>query len=485
MQRRRGLSAGKRVWCAAVLSWWFARTAPAQETSAPAAPATLAPCQLPGLSTPARCGVIEVLENPERPKGRKLPIHVAVVPATSGKALPDPIVVLMGGPGEATISAAADVATHFGALHRDRDVLLVDQRGTGKSAALNCPLHAPDNPAANLKHVFPPSAVARCVRRLRAQADLTQYGFARFAHDLEQVRRALGYGALNLIGGSYGTRAEQVYARLYPASVRTIYFGSIVPIDLAMPLPMAQAAQAAIERTFEKCAADEACKKAFPNVRTEFRELSARLAGKSVSVVWEGKKVVLEGGRIAEWFRSRLYRPEGATQLPWLIHRAYEGDFSPIAQGIVEGAKAADADLSFGLFFAITCNEDVAFVNARDVAKATAGTFLGDYRLRQQQAACKFFPRAALPAGYREQVRSDLPAMFVSGDFDAGTPLWFTEHAAPGFSQRVEIVMRGHGHTTWNECLSGLYQRFVASGSPRGIDPNACPAAAWPAFRIN
>jgi pimeloyl-ACP methyl ester carboxylesterase len=78
-------------------------------------------------------------------------------------------------------------------------------------------------------------ALPICARRLGEQADLTQYGYERFAGDLEQVRQALGYGPLNLFAGSYGTRAAQVYLRMYPESVRTVYMGSVVPIDVPSP----------------------------------------------------------------------------------------------------------------------------------------------------------------------------------------------------------------------------------------------------------
>ena len=120
------------------------------------------PCQLPGVARAARCGVLEVLENPDRPDGRKLPIHVAVVPASSGKALSDPIVVLMGGPGEDAISAAEIYAAQFAPLLKDRDLLLVDQRGTGSSAPLNCNLFSPETAVDSLRNFFPIAAIKAC-----------------------------------------------------------------------------------------------------------------------------------------------------------------------------------------------------------------------------------------------------------------------------------------------------------------------------------
>lgn len=445
----------------------------------------LSSCKLPGIPQPARCGVLEVPENPNRPAGRHLKIGVAVIPAIAGKPRPDPIAVLTGGPGESAIGLAELYATRLAPLRQDRDILLVDQRGTGRSAALDCELFSPEQPEASLSDVFPIAAVERCERRLSAQADLTQYTYDRFANDLEQIRRALGYGPLNLFAGSYGTRAAQVYVRMYPESVRTVYMGSVVPIDVPGPLPFAKTEQAALEKMFDACAADSACNSVFLRLRDEFRQISARLSSGSVRVAVPGHSgtVQLSRGRVAEWFRSNLYRPRSSTALPWMIQRAYLGDWSPISEGILSDARD-DSDFSFGLFFSITCSEDIPFIREDEVAGETEGTFLGDYRVRQQQAACRQWPKASLPKGYREPVRSSVPTVFASGDTDGGTPLWFMEHTAKGFSHRLEVVLRGQGHTEWNECIAQIYQKVVISGSVDGGGTSICPLVPRPPFRL-
>jgi pimeloyl-ACP methyl ester carboxylesterase len=190
------------------------------ERAAGQASAALTSCALDGVPGPARCGAIQVPEDPARPLGRQLAIHFAVLPATGGKALPDPIVPLLGGPGEAAIGDAAMYAERFAALRDQRDLLLVDQRGTGRSAPLQCDLHAGVDVATSLQHLFPSAGARRCLQAMSARTDLRQYTYAHSARDLEQVRRALGYGPLNLSAGSYGTRAAQVYMRAYPGSVR-------------------------------------------------------------------------------------------------------------------------------------------------------------------------------------------------------------------------------------------------------------------------
>ncbi len=146
---------------------------PHRSATKPSRAGVLSPCRIPGVAQPARCGALEVPENPNRSDGRRLPISVAVIPATAGPVLPDPIVVLMGGPGEDAISAAALFADQFAPLRHDRDLLLIDQRGTGRSGALRCDLYSAEEPATSLRDFFPLAAVKRCERRLRARADLT------------------------------------------------------------------------------------------------------------------------------------------------------------------------------------------------------------------------------------------------------------------------------------------------------------------------
>jgi pimeloyl-ACP methyl ester carboxylesterase len=441
--------------------------------AAPPGAAVLEDCAIPDLPEKARCGHFEVPENPDRPDGRRISIAVAVIPATGGEAKKDPIVVLNGGPGEETIATASYYVEQFRELRSDRDLLFVDQRGTGRSASLRCDLYSDAEKSENLRHFLVPASVERCRKSLESRADLTQYSYLNFARDLEHVRRELGYGPMNLFAGSYGTRAAQHFLRAYPASVRTAYLGSTVPVDVAIPLPLAKAAQGALEKTFEACDAEPACHAAFPDPRGDFRRALALTDGKALS-----------RGRFAEWVRSRLYRPFMAVELPAYFHEAATGDFSGLSDAVLESARSRDTALSFGLLFSITCSDDIPFIREDEIAPATAGTFLGDYRVREQQAACRAWPRAAVPTDLRAPVHSNVPTLFVSGDSDPATPVWFNARVAPNFPNRAEVVVAGHGHTEWNECISTLYIRLVRSGSVEELRGATCPTVPWPPFVI-
>jgi pimeloyl-ACP methyl ester carboxylesterase len=251
-------------------------------------------------------------------------------------------------------------------------------------------------------------------------------------------------------------------------------------------LPFAKTAQAALESLFAACSADNECRKTFPKFREEFAEVLARLEPGSVQVTLPdtSRKATLYRGRVAEWVRSKLYRPKSASILPWIIHRAYLGDWDPLTKELLSDAHDGDSALSFGLFLSITCNEDVAFVREQDVPAATQGTFLGDYRLRQQQAACREWPREALPPGYREPIHSEVPTLLVSGDADGATPLWYAEHVAAGLANHALAVAKGQGHTEWSDCVAQLYEKLVRTGVVSGLGV-PCAAVPRPPFKIS
>jgi pimeloyl-ACP methyl ester carboxylesterase len=442
----------------------------------------LSGCTLKGVDRPARCGVFDVAEDRSHPDGRPLSLRVIVLPARSGSALPDPIVVLGGGPGEAATDAVED-ADEFAGLDRDRDILYVDQRGTGPDG-LQCDLYDAADPAASLRELFPLSSLTACAKRLAAKADLTQYSYSQFADDLDDVRRALGYGPMNLFAISYGTRAAQVYVRKYPKSVRTIYMGSIVPIDIAIPAPFARAEQEALDKTLTDCAADASCNSAYPQLRDEFTHVLATLDAGNARVDFPGAEtVVMPRGRFIEYLRSLLYKPESAAAIPAIIHEAALGHWTAIGKRIADRARSAGQG-GFGLFFTITCNEDVAFLDEKKIREQTRNTYLGDFRVRRQMAVCAHWPRYTLPISYRKPIRSAVPTLFVSGDLDPATPLWFTEHAAPGFPQRFEIILHGQAHGGWNDCVQGVYTQFVKDGSTRGLSDTCAAPTRRPPFKV-
>jgi pimeloyl-ACP methyl ester carboxylesterase len=452
--------------------------------AATAASASLTDCKIKGVDSTARCGTLDVPEDRAHPERRHLQLRIVVVPAREKPSTPDPIVVFGGGPGEAATDSITDSVEEFPELSRHRDLLFLDQRGTGGSNALNCDLYDPADPGAALRELFPVASLSACATKLAEKADLTRYSYIDFADDLEAVRRALGYGPLNLFAISYGTRAAQVYARRYPRSVRTMYMGSLVPIDIATPAPFARAVQEVIDKTLNDCIADAACHAACPSIRDDFKhDLAALDAGEARIETPGGATTVMPRGRFVELLRSMLYKPEGAAAVPWLIHEGALGHWNAIGKNVIERSQSIVGDMSFGLFLTITCNEDVAFIDEKNI-RESRDTYLGDFRVRRQQAVCTHWPRYSLPAGYRNPIRTAVPTLIVSGDLDPATPLSFTEHAAPGFTHRHEIILHGQGHGGWSACVQRVYTKLVESGRADGLGETCGEPLPRPAFKV-
>lgn len=453
--------------------------------AAPAETLSTAPCELPDIDRPARCGVLEVPEAPDKPNGRKIGLHVAILSPASGSSRPDPIVVLAGGPGEDAIGAASYYYEWLSPFLMDRDLVLVDQRGTGQSGGLQCGAFPADVTPEFLKDLFPPKAIGDCRKALETKADLTRYTFPYVARDLEAVRQAAGYGPLNLFAGSYGTRAAQVFMRMYPKSVRTAFLGSPVPLDAANPLSFARTAQAAFDSLLADCDADAECHGAFPQLRDDFAYMYQSLEYYRVRITLDGRPepALLTVGRVMEWMRSKLYRPKTSADLPWIIHQAALGNWSPIVGPLMQAAGKGDSDLSTGVFFSITCSEDVPFIAQADIEKQSDGTYLQDYRVLEQQTICRSWPKSAVPKEYRLPVKSEVPTLFVTGDHDGGTPLWFTDRVIAGFPRSARLVAQGQGHTEWSDCVAEHYGRLLQAGSAEGLS-GSCPAIPRPKFKI-
>ena len=254
--------------------------------TAAAAPrgAFLSPCDVPGVKEKAKCGTYEVWENREAKRGRRIGLAVVVLPATGSPSEPDAITFLAGGPGLTATSIAPFLASQYAALRKHRDILLVDQRGTGGSHALECDLYPGKDPQTALGSFFPVDRVRECRATLEKTADLRMYTTAPSMDDLDEVRGALGYDRLDVFGRSYGTRAALVYIGRHPDHVRTAVLQGIDPTDDPAPLHFPRYAQQAIENIFSDCRQDPACRTAFPNLPSELRSIVARTTAKPVPV---------------------------------------------------------------------------------------------------------------------------------------------------------------------------------------------------------
>jgi pimeloyl-ACP methyl ester carboxylesterase len=457
-------------------------------STAPAQPAfALEPCTLPGLEGPARCGKLEVFENRQAQTGRKIGLKLAVLPALGASPLAEPLFALAGGPGESSTASAPIFAQILEGVRRERDIVLVDLRGTGGSNPLHCPLPGnDDDPQSYLGDLLPVAAIRDCAERLDAAP--AHYTTADAAADLEEVRAALGYQRIHLYGVSYGSRVVLVYLRNHPERVRSAVLHGAVPTDMRVPLHYAEDAQRSLDLLFAECEADAGCRAAYPGLREKLAAVEERLAAAPAEAEIEDPKTKrrvrlrITSDLFREEIRWRLYA-EGENVVPSYIQRASEGDFSALARSILRQRRAIAAGvISLGALLSVTCTEDVPFFSPEEAKRLAAGSFLGTSRVDQQVRACSVWPRGKLPEGYAEPVRSDVPVLLISGERDPVTPPRWGEQVARHLPRSRHVVFRRGTHSVRSPCVRQVLAGFVARGTAEGLDTSCAEQAPPAAF---
>lgn len=453
----------------------------------------LAPCKVEGVEEELLCGTLAVWENRDTRAGRKIDLHLVVVPALAEPVAPDPVFALSGGPGEGATDQAPGWAEEGGEIRRHRDIVLVDQRGTGRSNRLDCRLpEDPKDTQAYFEPVLPADAVAKCRAELEKIADLELYTTSIAADDLDEARAFLGYQRINLEGGSYGTRMAQVYLRRHESRVRSVLLTGVAGMNQHLPLWHARDGQRALDLLFDRCEAEPACAAAFPSVRAELPAVLSRLSRErgrtTVKSPESGQPVEVTIPRdiFAEQLRFLLYAPRTAAALPYVVHRAALGDFAPFGRVAILWEPALRGALAMGMHLSVTCAEDLPFIDPAQVDAAVAGTSLGAYRVRQQQAACAEWPRGQAPPGFHELIRSEVPVLMVSGGLDPVTPPRWAEAALPHLSRGSHLLIpeghHGFGGLENRDCFQRLTDQFVLEGSAESLDFSCAATMSRPPF---
>ena len=446
-------------------------------------------CTAPGIDGDALCGTHEVAENRAIAAGRRIQINVLVLPALGTERVADPIFYFAGGPGASATQAAPGVARTLLAARRSRDLVFVDARGTGRSHPLVCP-GPPDG--APLQRHFDDFMSDTFVREcLAAQdADVRFYTQPIAMDDIDEVRAALGYDRINLYGASGGTRQAQLYARRHPASVRSMVLHGVQPMDAEMPLAFSRALDHRIARLLQACRLDRTCGAAYPDLESEWERSKRRFEAGPVEAEVEHsrthrrERVRITRGVYADGVRHLLYDVRSAWQLPAVIHAAAAGDFGPFARReLAQSFMYADL-LAGGMFLSSTCAEDVRFIDEDDIRRATDGTFLADYRVRRQQAACRIWPNGSgIDADFQQPLTIDVPVLILSGDTDVATPPADAERVARALPNVRHIVFPNQGHGFASPaCAAGLIAAFIVAGSSESLDAACVDATRRPPF---
>ena len=446
----------------------------------------LEPCRVPRIATQVRCGTLEVYENRAARSGRLIALPIVVLPSRSATPAPDPVFFIAGGPGQ---SATALARIMWSSSHRDeREIVLMDQRGTGGRPVLHCDAPGSDDDLqAYFEPMFRAPLYAACARALSGVANLRQYSTYDAADDLDDARAALGYERINLVGASYGTRLSLTYMQRHPERVRAAILSGLVPQSFRNPLHHARSAQDALDSLLAACERDTSCQRAYPKLGAQLDEVVRRLdRAPAEAMVWHPVtrapvRVRLSRSAFGEALRVMMYSTDRIRSVPILIDRAHRGDLTPFAAIALESSRGLRRDLRFGVLMSVVCAEDVPRIRESEIERETRGTLIGDERVRTQVAACATWPKAELPHDHGVPAESRVPTLLISGTLDPVTPPRWGAEAARHLPNSLHVVVPG-GHTPQSPCLDAIARRFLERASVGGLDTSCERTMTLPPF---
>jgi pimeloyl-ACP methyl ester carboxylesterase len=439
----------------------------------------------PPLVHRARCGRLNVPLNPADSDGEKLQIQVLLLPAIHPAPKKDPLVLIAGGPGQSAIKLAQQLHYTFDQVRKERDLLFIDQRGTGQSHPIDCPQlknFSQTLPAASQEEELH-KALRACVAEMGDRMLFFTTPYA--VEDLEAVRQQLGYSQFNLWGVSYGTRVALAYQQRYPRFVRTSVLDGVAPLSLALPWHAEADALAALEKLDEDCAAHGECRRRYGELRALAEQVADKLLEQSIVVSIEHPltrlpyEVEVTTAVFASALRMGLYSRDLARVLPLAIHNAAQEDFELIVSLLaLAESRNSFSDISMGMHYTVICNEDYPHYVKRNNEQSQV--FLHAHLVEGMKKICDFWPRAELPADYLTNFSSDTPTLLLSGARDPVTPPRWAEVLMPRLSNTLHLVAPGGHHSISLEgCSSELIAHFIQLGDTRDLD-GSCIARIKP-----
>ena len=487
----------RRVWRALVLSGWCAYAcaqasaaptahtlpaaspAPAATAPAPRAKLQLDACRLEHplrlSSIEARCGRLAVPEDRSRPGGATIDLSVAVVPALNRRAMAAPLFLLAGGPGQSATDMYVSFASAFARVNRNHDIVLVDQRGTGASAPLDCDYPDDWQPAADAMPALR-SATAACLKKFGFRVRF--YTSSAAVRDLAAVRAALRYRTVDLYGVSYGTRVAQLYMRHYPASVHAVILDGVTYPEQAIGPDTPLDGEHALDLILARCRNSRDCAAAYPKLQQELDGLRRDYGPKKTMITLDdpngGEPLTVEFNHslLSAAVRFLSYSSTQASLLPTLIHQAAQGSLGPLAAQPIMLARQIGHQLASGMQNTVICSEDVPFFAAADIdAARISRTLQGMDQLNALQEICNIWPRGPVDADLHQPLHSDIPTLLLSGEADPVTPPADAERAARGLTHHRLIVLSGEGHgQVATGCVPRLMAEFLDAAAPDTLD---------------
>jgi pimeloyl-ACP methyl ester carboxylesterase len=428
------------------------------------------------------CGRVTVPESHGRTDGPTVRVTVAVFRTPSGSPLPDPLLMLAGGPGESTFDTYAEaLLSPIGSVFRaQRDLVLIELSGLFYAEpALACPeigsalIDALGQDPHHSRGLLVRAARA-CRERLLARGiEFSHYNHVEAAADIAMVMTALGYDRFNLYGNSAGSELGQHVLRDFPDRVRSAVLTSVLPLSETFGTQMPANAVGALWLVFEQCEKDPECRRENPNLEDTFFRLIETLDERPVTMTLRSPftgsdfRVHLTGQRLAQWVFALLYDTEAVHALPGFITRLAAGDHSPLeAQS---GAFLVPETFSWGVHYSAECAEGGGFA-LEDIrlgdrypafAEAVADVWYGP---RNLLAVCEVWGVPLLDDYVQQPVTGDVPTLLLSGALDNVTPPRYAEQVAEGLSRSYTYTYPDVAHTpiSGGLCPLSMIAQFVA-----------------------
>jgi pimeloyl-ACP methyl ester carboxylesterase len=459
------------------------------------------PCYIQELGEEVLCGTYEVMENRNVRKGAKIRLNFIILPAWTLDPAPDPVFIFSGGPGQGSADTVIHYARRYEKLRWERDIVLVDQRGTGQSNRLFCErIGDPDSAQTYLKDMFPEDYIKNCRKDLEKKANLRHYDSTTAMQDIDDLRSALGYEQVNIIGASYGSYAGIVYMKNFPERVRTAFLSYIAMPSWTYSGCIAPNTEAALERLLSDCAMDPDCASDYPLLRQQLDMVLDRLQQGPVTV-WiinpitgEYEQVVFTYNNFIHGIRSMLYDSSTSRWIPVFIHWAFQGHFAPVAAYTADYLYWVNQNIMDGMFLCVTCTETIPYIDYEEARVLAQGTFMGTYRLEQQKNACDWWVRGEHPADFHQMYVMDIPTFILSGEIDPVTPPQYGEELASYLPNSLHVVIPNAGHeygTVWTDCLDDVIAQFISQRSVDGLDTSCVnrhvrpPFVSWKEYETN
>jgi pimeloyl-ACP methyl ester carboxylesterase len=433
---------------------------------------------LPGtrMTANARCGSFEVAENPAEPEGRKISLKIGFAPATGKTSEPDPLFIFAGGPGQAASETWVIMQAVLDKIRKSRDIVMIDQRGTGSSNKLACRSDVEQDLNQELDMNLVKSETEKCLAELDGNPIYYTTDIA--MDDYNQVRQAMGYEKINLLGVSYGTRSAQVYLRRYPETVRTVTLDSVLPMRLALGQEHAVSLDRSVKTVFEDCANDETCHSLYPHTFDDLKTLFAELREEPRKieiinpVTGLPQEMLVSADTLGVAIRFLSYASETQAMLPLLVHEALESkDLSRLASQAILTMSGLSEMLAKGMELSVMCSEDYPYM---DFSADYSDSLMGNLLLDIVKLQCGIWPHIPAPADFHQAVISDVPVLLMSGERDPVTPPHYAAETAENYANSLNLVARGQAHSVLkNVCLRKITTAFINQGSVDGLD-TAC-----------